>query len=45
MTNAADDFETEAQLLRRNRTFLDMLDQWKQDEDSIPLDEAEEQLR
>jgi hypothetical protein len=45
MTHAADDFDTEVQLLRRNRTFLNLLDQWKQDEDSIPLGKAEETLR
>jgi len=41
----ADDFDTEVQLLRRNHAFLALLDELKQDEETIPLAEAEEKLR
>ncbi len=41
----ADEFATEVELLRRNHSFLTMLDQLKQDEDTIPLSEVENELR
>jgi hypothetical protein len=43
--STADDFDTEVQLLRRNHRFLSMLDEFKKDEENIPLDEAEKTLR
>ena len=36
---------TEAQLLRRNNAFLAMLDGFKEEEETIPLEEAEKRLR
>ena len=41
----ADEFATEVELLRRNHAFLTMLDTFKQDQDTIPLDEVEKRLR
>jgi len=41
----ADDFDTEVQLLRRNHTFLTMLDELKREEQTIPLEDAEKNLR
>jgi len=41
----ADDFETEVQLLRRNHSFLTMLDELKKDKVAVPLEEAEKKLR
>lgn len=41
----ADDFDTEVELLRQNHSFLTMLDKFKKEEDTIPLEEAEQQLR
>ena len=41
----ADDLATEAELLRRNHTFLRMLDPFKEDRDTIPLDQVEKELR
>ena len=43
--STADDFDTEVQLLRRNHAFLSMLDEWKTDDDTIPLHEAANRLR
>lgn len=43
--STADEFESEVQLLRRNRRFLSMLDGFKLDEETMPLDEAEQVLR
>ena len=45
LVSSADEFETEVQLLRRNHSFLTMLDELKKEAETIPLDEAEEQLR
>ncbi len=44
IVSSAGDFDTEVQLLRRNRVLLAMLDEAKK-EDSIPLAEAEAKLR
>ena len=41
----ADEFATEVELLRRNHTFLTMLDRLKEDADTIPLSEVEKQVR
>jgi hypothetical protein len=41
----ADEFATEVEILRRNHGFLTMLDKLKEDEETIPLDEAEKRLR
>ena len=41
----ADEFATEVELLRRNHTFLTMLDKLMEDRESIPLAEAESRLR
>jgi KaiC/GvpD/RAD55 family RecA-like ATPase len=43
--STADDFDTEVQLLRQNHRFLTMLDEFKRDDESIPLEEAEKTLR
>ncbi len=45
IVSSADEFETEIQLLRRNHSFLMMLDELKKEEETIPLDEAEKGLR
>jgi hypothetical protein len=45
VVSSADEFETEVELLRRNHSFLAMLDTWKAEKESIPLEEAEEKLR
>ena len=38
--SSADELESEAQILRRNREFQAMLDEFKKDAESVPLDEA-----
>ncbi len=43
--STADDFDTEAELLRQNHRFLTMLDEFKRDEGRILLEEAEQKLR
>jgi len=43
--STADDFDTEVELLRQNHRFLTMLDEFKRDEERIPLEEAEQKLR
>jgi len=43
--SSADDFNTEVQLLRQNHTFLTMLDDFKKEDEIIPLNEVEERLR
>lgn len=43
--SSADDFNTEVQLLRQNHNFLTMLDNFKKEEEIIPLNEVEEKLR
>jgi hypothetical protein len=45
VVTAADDFETEVQLLRRNHAFLAKLDALKNDEETVPLEQAERELR
>ena len=45
VVSPADDLAAEVELLRRNHTFLTMLDRLKEDRESIPLAEAEDQLR
>ena len=42
--SSADDFKTEVQLLRQNHTFLTMLDDFKSEEEIIPLNEVEKKL-
>lgn len=41
----ADEFAAEVELLRHNYAFLTMLDQFKDDRDTIPLEEVEKDLR
>ena len=41
----ADDFDTEVQLLCRNHALLTLLDELKKDPETIPLAEAEANLR
>ena len=45
MVSRADEFATEVELLRRNHTFLTLLDSYKQDRRTLSLAEAEERLR
>lgn len=45
VVSMADEFATEVELLRRNHTFLTLLDSYKQDRRTISLAEAEERLR
>ena len=45
VVSPADELATEVELLRRNHTFLTMLDRLKEDAESIPLAEADKQLR
>ena len=45
LVSQADEFATEVELLRRNHTFLRMLDPFKEDRDTIPLDQVEKELR
>lgn len=45
VVSPADELTTEVELLRRNHTFLAMLDGFKEDGESIPLAEAEDRLR
>lgn len=41
----ADEFQMEVELLRRNHDFVAMLDRFKGDQETIPLEEVEEELR
>ncbi|MCX7015385.1 MAG: hypothetical protein NTW86_23005 [Candidatus Sumerlaeota bacterium] len=43
--SSADELESEAQILRRNREFLALLDELKKDAESVPFDEAYKQYR
>ena len=45
LVSQADEFATEVELLRYNHTFLKMLDQFKENKDTIPLDRVEKELR
>jgi len=41
----ADEFAMEVELLRQNHAFLAMLDEFKEDRETIPLEQVEKQLR
>ena len=41
----ADEFATEVELLRRNHTFLSMLDEFKEENETISLEKVEKELR
>jgi hypothetical protein len=41
----ADEFAMEVELLRQNHAFLAMLDEFKEDRETIPLDQIERELR
>ncbi len=43
--SSADEFDNEVKLLRRNNSFLTMLDQFKQETKSIPFEQVERELR
>ncbi len=43
--STANEFATEVELLRRNHTFLALLDSLKQDQKTISFEEVEERLR
>ena len=43
--SAGDEFTTEVELLRRNNEFLAMLDEFKREEASTPLEQIERELR
>lgn len=43
--NTVDSFDTEVELLRRNHTFLTMLDKFKSEKETIPLEQVEKDLR
>jgi hypothetical protein len=43
--STVDSFDTEVELLRRNHRFLTMLDRFKQEEETIPLEQVEQKLR
>lgn len=45
MVTPADEFAAEVDLLRRNHAFLTMLDKFKEDKATIPLEEVERKLR
>jgi hypothetical protein len=40
-----DEFETEVELLRRNHSFLTMLDKFKRETETISLEQVERELR
>lgn len=41
----ADDLADEAQMLRKNQRFLDALDALKADDEAVPLEQVEKELR
>ncbi|MEK8021710.1 MAG: hypothetical protein VSS75_032955 [Candidatus Parabeggiatoa sp.] len=43
--SSADEFDNEVKLLRRNNSFLTMLDQFKQETKTIPFEQVERELR
>ncbi|RKZ45281.1 MAG: hypothetical protein DRR16_23545 [Candidatus Parabeggiatoa sp. nov. 3] len=43
--SSADEFDNEVKLLRRNHSFLTMLDQFKQETETIPFEQVERALR
>ena len=45
VVSSADDLATEVELLRRNHSFLAMLDELKAKDETVPLEEAEKKLR
>ena len=45
VVSPTDEFATEVELLRRNHTFMTMLDKFKEEKDLIPLDRVEKELR
>ena len=45
VVSPTDEFATEVELLRRNHTFMTMLDDFKEEKDLIPLDQVEKELR
>ena len=45
VVSPTDEFATEVELLRRNHTFMTMLDEFKEEKDLIPLDRVEKELR
>ena len=45
VVSSADDFATEVELLRRNHSFLTMLDALKAEAETVPLEDAEKKLR
>lgn len=45
VVSEADELATEVELLRRNHAFLAMLDEFKEDAETIPLAQVEHALR
>lgn len=45
VVSTTDEFNTEVELLRRNHAFLMMLDDFKSENETIPLDQVESELR
>jgi hypothetical protein len=45
VVSQADEFATEVELLRQNHTFLAMLDEFKNEKETIPLEQVETELR
>ena len=45
IVSLADEFTTEVELLRQNHAFLTMLDNFKKEDETIPLEEIEKKLR
>jgi hypothetical protein len=45
VVSLADEFTTEVELLRQNHAFLTMLDNFKKEDETIPLEEVEKKLR
>ncbi len=41
----ADDFESEVELLRNNHRFLSMLDKFKEEKETLSLDDVEKTIR
>ena len=42
--SCADEFQTEVEILRRNHHFLNLLDRFKEDRETIPLDQVAKEL-
>jgi len=45
VVSPADELAAEIELLRRNHAFLAMLDEFKEDQSTVPLKEVERKLR